>query len=234
MGRAPSDLAHRIVEAARARFLREGVDGASLRAIAADAGTSIGMVYYYFPAKDELFFAVVEDVYAALVEDLARALSGGGGLAERMRRLYRRIGAMSEREAMTVRLILREILVSSARLARLLERFQRGHIPLVLAALADGVREGAVDRSIPPLLAVLVAFAVGAAPQFVLGHAGDRLPAAGVPRGPALADRLVEILLGGIGPRPATHEAAGSGTSSPRPPTRSRRSRRRARARSAR
>lgn len=233
MGRTPSDIAHRLVEAARGRFLREGVDGASLRAIASDARTSIGMVYYYFPTKDELFFAVVEETYAALVDDLARALAAGPDVAERLRRLYRRIGAMTEREAATIRLILREILVSSSRLARLLERFQRGHIPLVLAALADGVRDGAIDPSIPPLLAALIAFAVGAAPQLILAHAGARLPAAGVPRGPALADRLVEILLGGLAPRGATPAAGRSGTSSSRR-RRAPRSRRRARGRSAR
>jgi AcrR family transcriptional regulator len=239
MGRTPSDIAHRIVEAARGRFLGEGVDGASLRAIAGDAGTSIGMVYYYFPTKDELFLAVVEDIYAALALDLARALAPDAGVPERLRRLYRRIGAMSERESMTIRLILREALISSSRLARVLERFQRGHIPLVLAAIADGTRDGTIDPSIPPLLATLVAFAVGAAPQLILARAGDRLPAAGVPRGPALADLLVELLLGGLAPRPgrrgaARPAAAGAGTSSPPPRRSSRRSGRRARGRSAR
>ncbi len=73
MGRTRSDLGPRIIEAARGRFLREGVDGASLRAIAADAGTSIGMVYYYFPTKDDLFFAVVEETYQHVLEDLVRA-----------------------------------------------------------------------------------------------------------------------------------------------------------------
>jgi AcrR family transcriptional regulator len=193
------------------------------------------MVYYYFPTKDDLFFAVVEDVYAALVEDLARALAGADGFAARMGRVYRRIGAMSEREAQAIRLILREVLVSSSRLGRLLDRFQRGHIPLVIAAIADGVREGAVDRAVPPLLATLVALAVGAVPQFILRQAGDRLPAAGLPRGPELADRLVELLLGGLGERAApSRAAAGTRTSSPRSRTSSRRAPRRARGRSAR
>ena len=62
MARPRSDIEPRIVHAARRRFLKEGVDGASLRTIARDAKTSIGMVYYYFPTKDDLFFAVVEEV----------------------------------------------------------------------------------------------------------------------------------------------------------------------------
>ena len=45
MARPRSDIEPRIVHAARRRFLKEGVDGASLRTIAKDAGTSIGMVY---------------------------------------------------------------------------------------------------------------------------------------------------------------------------------------------
>lgn len=203
MARTRSDIAPRILEAARERFLREGVDGASLRAIAADAGTSIGMVYYYFPTKDDLFFAVVEETYAALLGELERALAPGAladkiDLPERLRRLYHRIGAMTDREATTVRLVLREVLVSSDRLARLIERFQRGHIPLVLGALRDGRAEGAIDPELPPLVLALATFALGAAPQFILRHARGRLPAAGVPEGDALGDLLVKILLDGI------------------------------------
>ena len=67
MPRPPSDIAARIVEAARDRFLLQGVDGASLRSIAADAGTNIGMVYYYFKTKDDLFLAVIEEAYAQLL-----------------------------------------------------------------------------------------------------------------------------------------------------------------------
>jgi TetR/AcrR family transcriptional regulator, transcriptional repressor for nem operon len=59
MARPASDIGPRIVHAARARFLQEGVDGAALRQIARDAGTNIGMVYYYFKTKDDLLAAVL-------------------------------------------------------------------------------------------------------------------------------------------------------------------------------
>ena len=77
MPRPRSDLAPRILAAARTRILHEGVDGASLRQIAADAGTTIGMIYYYFPTKDDVFLAVVEDVYEKLLVDVERALKCG-------------------------------------------------------------------------------------------------------------------------------------------------------------
>ena len=196
MARPRSDIEPRILEAARTRFLREGVDGASLRAIATDAGTSIGMVYYYFKTKDDLFFAVVEETYERLLEDLKRACDTALAPRERMRRVYRRIGALDERESQIVRLVLREALVSSKRLDRLIARFKRGHFPLVIATLSDGMRDGSIRTDVPPLVLLPIAIAVGAVPQFLLDHLAPQLPG---PRGDALADALVELLWHGIG-----------------------------------
>ena len=199
MARPRSDIEPRIVHAARRRFLKEGVDGASLRTIAKDAGTSIGMVYYYFPTKDDLFFAVVEEVYAKLLSDMTRALEPNAPIEERIRRLYARVGALNDTEFMTVQLIVREVLVSSARLRRLVARFQRGHIPLVLGALADGIGEGTIDPSLPAPLLLLCALAVGALPQMVRRAVGKRAPFADLPEGDTLAELLVRVLFHGIG-----------------------------------
>jgi AcrR family transcriptional regulator len=199
MARPRSDIEPRIVTAARRRFLDEGVDGASLRTIARDAGTSIGMVYYYFPTKDDLFFAVVEEVYVKLVSDMTQELEPNAPVEERIRRLYARVGAVTDAELTTVQLVVREALVSSSRLRRLIARFQRGHIPLVLAALADGAREGSIDPALPPALLLLATLAVGAVPQFVRRTAGKRAPFADLPPSDALAPILVRVLFHGIG-----------------------------------
>jgi AcrR family transcriptional regulator len=47
----------RIVHAARSRFTREGYQRATVRAIAADAGVDVAMVYYFFGNKEGLFTA---------------------------------------------------------------------------------------------------------------------------------------------------------------------------------
>ncbi|WP_068184184.1 TetR family transcriptional regulator [Mycobacterium sp. UM_CSW] len=47
----------RIVDAARERFMRDGYDKATVRAIAADAGVDVAMVYYFFDSKEGLFTA---------------------------------------------------------------------------------------------------------------------------------------------------------------------------------
>jgi AcrR family transcriptional regulator len=47
----------RIIDAARERFMRDGYERATVRAIAADAGVDVAMVYYFFGSKEGLFAA---------------------------------------------------------------------------------------------------------------------------------------------------------------------------------
>src|SRR6185503_6984924 len=103
MARPRSDIGPRVILAARDRFLKDGVDGASLRAIAQDAKTSIGMIYYYFPTKDDLFLAVVEQVYEKVLADMAKALEPDVPVRDRLIRLSTRVGQASDEEVLVAR-----------------------------------------------------------------------------------------------------------------------------------
>ncbi len=199
MARPRSDIQTRIVHAARARFLAEGVDGASLRHIARAAKTSIGMVYYYFPTKDDLFLAVVEEVYAVLLADLEPALDPSLPVKERILRLYTRVGKVSEDERLVLRLVMREALVSSTRLESILERFQRGHLPLMLRMLMDGVAEGAFDPSIHPVVVMLSLMGLGGPAQLLRAVVGKRAPFPDIPSGEELSKQMLHILFNGVG-----------------------------------
>ena len=199
MARPRTDIQPRLLAAARARFLNDGVDGASLRAIARDAGSNLGMLYYYFPSKDDLFLAVVEEVYGGLLSDLTAAL-GPGSFEDRIRRLYDRLATMSDHELEVVKLVMREVIGGSPRLGRLVERFQRGHLPLVVGTLLDGIREGAVRTDLPPPVALLLTFAIGALPQIVRRSAGDLPPFSHLPPPAQLADMLVAAFLRAVSP----------------------------------
>ncbi len=202
MGRPRSDIGPRIVHAARERFLAEGVDGASLRTIAADAGTSIGMVYYYFPTKDDLFLAVVEEVYGALLQDLDLAMSVDEAAPERLRLASARVGQASQVELDVMKLVFREALVSSSRLDRLFQRFMRGHIPLLLRTLQDGIEGGEIDAGLPVPLLLVASFALLGLPQMLRRTLGERAPALqGMPQGEALSRLLIDVLMHGIAPR---------------------------------
>jgi AcrR family transcriptional regulator len=201
MPRPKGDIEPRIVAAARRRFEKKGVDGASLRAIAKDAGTSIGMIYYYFPTKDDLFLSVVESTYERVLADLEATLAPGLPARERLQNLFTRLARLSDDEISMMRLIAREALVSSSRLDRLIERFKVGHVPLILRTIFDGLGEGLLDRSRHPLVLLFATAGLAGPPQLMRRVLGDRLPLPGLPTPDALAHELVDVLLNGVGVR---------------------------------
>lgn len=204
MARPRSDISERIREAACARFLADGVDGASLRAIAAQAKTSIGMVYYYYPNKDLLFFAVVDEAYAKLVADLAQALAPELNVEQRLQRFYERLGALSPSELRVLRLVVCEILKSTERFERLAERFQSGHVALIANLVQQAFAQGTFAAGRHPLVAMVSLVSLAGLAQVVARFAGRRLPFPGAPAGGELSSELVDVLLHGLSQPPAS------------------------------
>ncbi len=199
MARPKGDIDQRILRAARVRFLAEGVDGASLRAVAKDARTSIGMIYYYFPTKDDLFFGVVEEVYQRVLRDIEKALGSDVDVEARILRLYERIVRLDAGERDVLRLVVRESLTSAARRERLLERFERGHFPIVIRTVLEGFANGSLDPSLPPFVVATAIISLGALPPVAHRIVGSHLPLPG-PKSPEdLPAQLVRALFSGIG-----------------------------------
>ena len=198
MPRPRSDIRPRILRAARKSFLQHGVAGASLREIARRARTSIGMIYYYFKTKDDLFLAVVEEHYESAIADLEDALQGPGDFEERLVRMSTRIGELKDLELDTLKLVLREAMISSARVPRLVERFKRGHIGLVVAAVGEGLASGVLAAGPHPGLLVMVTLAVSGMPQILRRFMGDNFPFSDAPAGEAMSRQLVGMLMRGI------------------------------------
>ena len=67
----------RIVEVAREHF-KHGYEQATVRAIAADAGVDVAMVYYFFGNKEGLFNAAVIDIPEHPLHQLATLLDDDG------------------------------------------------------------------------------------------------------------------------------------------------------------
>lgn len=204
MARPRSDISERIRQAACERFLADGVDGASLRAIAADAKTNIGMVYYYYSSKEELFFAVVEEVYVKLVADLARVLAPELSVDVRLRGLYERFGMLSEEELRVLRLVVGEVLKSAERFERIAERFKAGHVPLVAQTVAQAFAGGTFAAGPHPLVAFVSVLSLAGFAQIAARFAAPRLPFPGAPQGTELSHALLDVLLHGLAnPRPS-------------------------------
>ena len=204
MARPRTDIRPRIVHAARKLFLADGVDGASLREVARQAKTNIGMVFYYFPQKDQLFLAVVEEIYATLLLDLERELSESSSPREKLERAFRRLGRASAEELDVIRLVVREALLSSERFEKILARVRQGHLPMILQTLAEANEAGEIDRTLPLPMLLACTMGIGVLPQLMKRAVGDEPPFSALPDADALAALSVQILFRAIGSQNTT------------------------------
>jgi AcrR family transcriptional regulator len=86
VGRRPGnqDTRGQIITAARHAFATKGFGGASMRAIAAEAGVDAALIHHYFDSKQQLFLATVA-LPLGLPGMLEEVAAGGrGGLGERL------------------------------------------------------------------------------------------------------------------------------------------------------
>ena len=84
--RAVSDLKRGLIlEAAERVFEAEGLEGASLRAIAREAGYTPAALYFHFESKEALYGAVLAQSLATLNEAVAQAVAAAETPAARLR-----------------------------------------------------------------------------------------------------------------------------------------------------
>ena len=74
-----------ILDAARKVFEVEGLDGASLRAIAAEAGYTPAALYFHFDSKEAIYAEVLQASLASLSDAVGRAVERSKEPAERLR-----------------------------------------------------------------------------------------------------------------------------------------------------
>jgi AcrR family transcriptional regulator len=81
-----------ILRAAKLIFGRDGLEGATLRAIAAEAGIAVGTVYLHYPSKEALYADMLAgslaDLLKALREAVAKAPEGEGQLLAAIMTFY--------------------------------------------------------------------------------------------------------------------------------------------------
>ncbi len=199
MARPRSDIRERLLKTARAHFLAHGVEGASLRDIAARARTSIGMVYYYFPTKEALFEAVIDEAFPSFVKGFEEALQDDVPIPARIERLFVRMGNLTNDEADVLRIVLAEVLRSKARRGLVVRLGMRGHLPAMIRTIAEGMASGELRASEPPMAMALAVFAPALMAQLLRRLVGDSAPKElDVPVGEDLARSLARLTLDGI------------------------------------
>jgi AcrR family transcriptional regulator len=76
----------RLLEAATRVFRRRGYRGASVEAIAAEAGYTVGALYSNFEGKDDLLLALLEEEIGAITKRVVAAAAEADDAIEKLRR----------------------------------------------------------------------------------------------------------------------------------------------------
>jgi AcrR family transcriptional regulator len=79
-------LREEILDAARRLFVLHGYESTSMRAIAAKAGCSPGMLYHYFEDKPSIMARLVRETFARMRRHLSEILRDHGPIQDRLRR----------------------------------------------------------------------------------------------------------------------------------------------------
>lgn len=142
----------RILEAARECFGRLGFGGATVEAIASEAGVSNGLLYQFFRNKEELFQVVVEDV----IREWSRAIAAGNegdSASERLERMFRSSLRFCANNPLLPAVLTRAHALDLERLdANRVDRLN-AHRKLVAGVIRDGIASGEfrADLDVPAL-----------------------------------------------------------------------------------
>jgi len=87
--RIPAEKQKRILDAAIAEFAANGFPRANINVIAQKAGISIGAMYKYFGAKEDLFLTIIEQAHGLLAGVLEEIDRSPGGIFEKLEMMVR-------------------------------------------------------------------------------------------------------------------------------------------------
>lgn len=163
---APDSPPGRILAATRELFAEGGFAGVPVRAVAAQAGTNVAMVNYYFGSKERLVDAVLLQEIQLLLHDVVTGVDARAPAAEVLAEFPLRILASLRKDPRRLRLMRLAVSTEPERLRRLIRSLGPGGMLGVSRVLAELVAEAQAAGSLPHLparsvLLFLVANAYG-------------------------------------------------------------------------
>jgi len=189
MGGKGRDTRARIEEAAIRLFAERGVEGTSVRDIAAAVGVSEAALYRHLTSKD----AFVAELFAARYVELGRqvhaAQQGQAGFAARMRAMVEACCRLHDRDPA----LFRFLLVVQHRALPSFAPDEPNPGDVIGAVVADGIREGAVTVTDIQLATAIV---FGCVLQPAVFRLYGRLEHGLSDYAPALADAILRALGG--------------------------------------
>jgi TetR/AcrR family transcriptional regulator len=159
-GRPVGDTANirtRLLDAAIACFVREGIAAASLRSIATEAGVTPAMLHYYFGDKPQLQQAVIDERLLPATAQLREAVvAAGDDISALVAAFVRGIGEVIAVHPWLPSLWVREVLCEGGALRDVMLRKIAPQLPQMLAQrFAVAQQQGKLHADLDPRLMVV-------------------------------------------------------------------------------
>ncbi len=154
---SPTELAthRRIITAARRLFSRQGYEGTSTRAIAAEAAVAEGTLFRHFDTKHAVLEAVLHDSWQTLLGELLNLLGEVSDFRD-LRPLLSRCLQLRREEPELLQVCLSEVSHEAGLRERMQERFLNPLLDVLEAFLQTGMERGFYRVGDPRPLAALV------------------------------------------------------------------------------
>jgi AcrR family transcriptional regulator len=154
---ARAETRRRLLEAGATHFARDGLERASVDAIAIDAGYAKGTFYNYFDSKEELFGEVIAEGARRAAERYAE-VTDRGDARERLRALAAAdVSVLREEEDFT-KVVVREAMSFRSETYPLIVEHLAPYLEKVAQVIASGVARGEIreDRPVAELALLFV------------------------------------------------------------------------------
>lgn len=140
-----------ILDAAEARFARQGFDATTIKQIAGDAGVNSALLYYYYADKEALYGEVVARMIRGVAGSMSEAIAGITDPIEAVRTFATRHLAMLEANPRLRKIIGRELIDYEAAHAQDAIRHMAATIfEKLQGAIAAGQRAGTFRADLDP------------------------------------------------------------------------------------
>ena len=146
------DRYNAILDAGQQVLTTRGYAGASIAAIAREAGISEGLLYRYFANKRDLLMAVLGVFYERVIDDLEALLVQEPGFRARIVAIVHAHIHLFASDREMCRLFLTEVRVAADYRETAIFRLNQRYTSIVLLVAADGMAEGAVRPDLDPRL----------------------------------------------------------------------------------
>jgi AcrR family transcriptional regulator len=151
------DLRARLLDAAIACFVRDGIAGTSLRAIASEGAVTPALLHYYFGDKSQLVDAIVAERLLPVLAEMRGVVEGAGDdVTALITGFVHKMSELVERHPWWPALWVREVLCEGGVLRELVVTRVAPQLPQLLAQrFAIAQREGRLNPDLDPRLLVV-------------------------------------------------------------------------------